>query len=247
MYSWLGVVDHTCSLGTLKAPREDPVSQTKTEKRPFLEQFVELLYLVIKCCPRQPAAWKANYVLRIKCPCESLSCSFQVPRPMPWDSHIFGWPSSWRSQCAYCLLLPSASYQWPSGHQKAIRYIKIHTWSPPTWVPLPGTKAFPSPTFPADFSVRGKSDQNFIALLYLFNSILKESEPSCICPYSIACFAFSVLQFSQHLAVQMSWVPHPYYLKQNIISYDTIDVSKRTRPLPLHNDQQTSGPVGWAI
>lgn len=168
----------------------------KTEKRLFLEQFVELPYLVLKCCPRQPAAWKVNYVLRIKCLCESLSCSFQVPRPMPWDSRIFGWPSSWPSQCAYCLLSPSASYQWPSGHQKAIRYIKIQTWSPPTWVPFPGTKAFPNPTFPADFSVHGTSDQNFIVLLYLFNSILKDSEPSRTCPYSVACFAPFVLRLS---------------------------------------------------
>lgn len=33
MYSWLGVVDHTCNLSTLKAAREDPVSKTKAENR----------------------------------------------------------------------------------------------------------------------------------------------------------------------------------------------------------------------
>lgn len=171
----------------------------KTEKRPFLEQFVELPYLVIKCYPRQPAAWKANYVLRIKCLCELLSCSFQVQRPMPWDSPIFGWPSSWPSQCVYYLLLPSASYQWPFGHQKAIRYIKIQTCSPPPWVSLPGTKAFPNPTFPADFSVHGKSDQNFIVLLCLFNSILKDSEPSM--HLSIQRSVFCPVRFHNYLNI----------------------------------------------
>lgn len=51
-------------------------------------------------------------------------CFFQARLQMLWDSHIFGWPSSWRLLCACCPLLPFASCQWPSGHQKAIRYRK---------------------------------------------------------------------------------------------------------------------------
>lgn len=51
-------------------------------------------------------------------------CFLQAQLRMLWDSHTFGWPSFWRWQCAYCQWLPSVSCQWPSGHQKVIRYRK---------------------------------------------------------------------------------------------------------------------------
>lgn len=120
---------------------------------------------------------------------------------------------------------------WPSESDK------VQTYSPPIWVSLPVVKAFPNTTFPAAFSVHGNSDQTFGVLLFLFNSILKDSEPSY--NLSIQCSMFWPFRFTIILTFCHAnglGPTHTHYLKQNVISYNIISVSKITCHLPLHND-----------
>lgn len=83
--------------------------------------------LVVKAHHRESTCglWNISYApLGMKTIVIHSLCFFQAQLQMLWDSHIFGWPSSWLLLCACCLLLPHDSCQWPSGHQKVIRYRK---------------------------------------------------------------------------------------------------------------------------